>query len=164
MYLHHSFDHIKAILTWKGGGPSCYAALAKSLLSTIPHLQEAFSGSGIAPKWYQFGLKLNLTSSELHSVERKCRGKPLFQFLSEMLRIWLEKSPIWSAMVRALRGIEENELADKIKDEYGECGCGIYRVITRISEVICDQCVWLGVGLPFDWWVGGAPGQFKTST
>ncbi len=84
-----------------------------------PSLQEAFSGSGLSTKWYQFGLKLNLTSSELHAVEKKCRGKPLFQFLTEMLKIWLGKSPVWSTMVLALRGIDENDLADKIKEQYG---------------------------------------------
>lgn len=89
----------------------------------------------IAPKWYQFGLKLNLTSSELHLVEKKCQGKPLFQFLTEMLKIWLGKSPTWSSMVLALRGIDQDNLADRIKDQYGEpdhCG-GPISVMRLIS-------------------------------
>ena len=57
----------------------------------LNELQEALATA--ASKWYQLGLKLGLTSTELHEVESMHRDSECSVFLEEMLKSWLEKGP-----------------------------------------------------------------------
>lgn len=99
--------------------------------------------SSIAPKWYQLGLKLRLSSAELHDIEKKFLKKKSRNknqtYLTEMLKLWLAKahvSPNWSGLIIGLRGVEEKELADQLKEQYG--------IVVRRAR---SPCEWRGTRL-----------------
>ena len=65
------------------------------------------------------GVKLDLSGSELATIERDYRGDNT-RCKTEMLSRWLENAtcPSWEAVVQALRLMEANAIADTIQRKY----------------------------------------------
>ena len=79
----------------------------------------------VASKWYQIGLKLEVSGDQLHSVESDLRGSPTGEYeryLEQMLKIKLEngESVSWKQLALSLRGVAESELADKIAQDHSK--------------------------------------------
>ena len=81
----------------------------------------------VAPKWYQIGLKLQVEAADLHSIERDLQvsaASDPVKYLEEMLKRRLEaegmKPPTWKEIVLALRGVDENALADQVGKKHSK--------------------------------------------
>ena len=77
-------------------------------------------------RWYQLGLKLNLSGKLLHSVESDLRGSPSTDYdmyLEQMLKARLESEEealTWKQVATSLCGVGETELAEKIARDHSK--------------------------------------------
>ena len=84
-----------------------------------PTLKELTNALKSVPNWHLLGVNLDLSGSELATIERDHRSDNT-RCKTEMLSRWLEntRGPTWEAVVRALRLMEANAAADAIQREY----------------------------------------------
>ena len=70
--------------------------------------------------WHKLGLNLNIPKHELDKIERDYRGNDRQRL--EMLDLWLRRTPnaTWRDVVSALQQMEENTLAESIRQKYKE--------------------------------------------
>ena len=68
--------------------------------------------------WYQLGMYLGLKAHELTQIERDHQGNERRK--QEMLDLWLRRKPDagWRDVVSALQEMEENKLAESIRQNY----------------------------------------------
>ena len=70
-------------------------------------------------KWFEFGLELGLANDELKTIEIDYRF--VYQCKTRVFGLWLEKKKgSWFEVVKALRGIKMEPLAQRIAGKYGE--------------------------------------------
>ena len=84
-----------------------------------PTLKELTNALKSVSNWHLLGVNLELSGSELATIERDYRGDNI-RCKTEMLSRWLEntKCPTWEAVVQALRLMEANAAADTIQRKY----------------------------------------------
>ena len=74
----------------------------------------------IADKWEDIGIQLDIDDDLLGKVKSDNHGDSK-NCLREMLRIWVKKvdpQPSWTDLAEALKVLEEDELAQRLKDKY----------------------------------------------
>ena len=74
----------------------------------------------IAKKWEDIGIQLDIDDDVLVKVKSDNHGESK-NCLREMLRIWVKKvdpQPSWTNLAEALKVLEEDELAQRLKDKY----------------------------------------------
>ena len=77
----------------------------------------------VGNKWYQIGLRLQLTADLLHPVESDLRGSEEYdKYLEQMLKIKLENGgvPSWKEVAVSLCGLGETQLAERITKDHSE--------------------------------------------
>ena len=84
-----------------------------------PTLKELTNVLKSVLDWHLLGVKLDLTGTELATIERDYRGDNT-RCKTEMLSRWLQNTtcPCWEAVVQALRLMEANAAADTIQRKY----------------------------------------------
>ena len=77
----------------------------------------------IAKKWYEFGQKMGLETTQLHLIETE-KGKEAEYYFRETLELLAgegrEGDVTWESVVRAVTDIGETELAEQLATKYGE--------------------------------------------
>ena len=78
--------------------------------------------SSIAKKWYEFGQKMGVRTTQLHLVEHE-RGQEVKWYFKELLGVMCEEESgvevTWVSVVRAVREIGEGALGDRLTEKYG---------------------------------------------
>ena len=82
-------------------------------MSALVNLLEALVE--VTAKWYDLGLRLGIPTHTLEIIKAN-RPQEVEHCMREMLQWWIGKYPEWSwdAIVRALRAIDRNDVADKV--------------------------------------------------
>ena len=101
-----------------------------SLVSTVPQIPQQKSVPTlkllhrelykIADKWEDIGIQLDIDDDLLGKVKSDNHGDSK-NCLREMLRIWVKKvdpQPSWTDLAEALGFLEEDEVAQRLKDKY----------------------------------------------
>ena len=96
----------------------------------MPTLRELLGAlSKVSADWFMLGIQLDLTASELRAIEAN-RPHNVGQCMSDMLDKWQSKYPQqgWHDIVRSLREMDKNDIADDITTRYctstaGMCPC-----------------------------------------
>ena len=85
-----------------------------------PHLKDLVH-LPLAPYWYELGLMLELSPSDLKTIEVDQRGS-IMRCAIEMFSIWLNisPSPTFEQLTRALLKIGQKEVAEQIIKKYGK--------------------------------------------
>lgn len=76
----------------------------------------------VARKWYEFGQKVGLRSSQLHLVESE-KGQDAEYYFKEMLSVLVEDVEVkvsWKKIVETVRELGENDLSCQLAEKYGE--------------------------------------------
>ena len=83
-----------------------------------PSLNDLTTELASVGKWYDLGLKLGITSSQLKEIEEDYHDQKRRK--SEMLDRWLRNGEncSWEAIAKALSQIEEQEVANEIRKKY----------------------------------------------
>ena len=99
------------VAKWRASGVQAADAQAIRVLSS--ELTTAIN-------WHKLGLNLNIPKHELDKIERDYRGNDRQRL--EMLDLWLRRTPnaTWRDVVSALQQMEENTLAESIRQKYKE--------------------------------------------
>ena len=74
----------------------------------------------IAKKWEDIGIQLDIDDDLLGKVKSDNHGDSK-NCLREMLRIWvknMDPQPSWTDLAEALKVLEEDEVAQRLKDKY----------------------------------------------
>ena len=95
--------------------------MKSSQSASEPHLKDLVYLRGVAMYWYELGLMLELSDSDLHIIEADSKGDTM-RCAREMFRTWLKISPnpTYEQLTRALVEIKQNELAEQIIKKYGK--------------------------------------------
>ena len=70
--------------------------------------------------WYQLGIYLNLQTHELDKIQQDHAHHGNDRQMLEMLALWLRRTPnaTWQDVVSALKQMEENRVAENIRQKY----------------------------------------------
>ena len=94
-------------------------SLSLPAVPATPTLKELTNALKSVSDWHLLGVNLDLSGSELATIERDYRGDNT-RCKTEMLYRWLEKTtcPSWEAVVQALGLMEAYAAANRIQREY----------------------------------------------
>ena len=96
---------------------SCYGVYFKILLLSEPTLKELVQFLfPVASKWYYIGLWIGVDENELDKIEVD-NSNESNMCLVKTLKRWLkmvQPKPLWSTVVDALKGVQEEKLAESI--------------------------------------------------
>ena len=83
-----------------------------------PKVGDLFSELKTVTDWHQLGICLGLQTHELMQIERDHQGNERRK--QEMLDLWLRRKPDagWRDVVSALKLMEENRVAESIRQNY----------------------------------------------
>ena len=84
----------------------------------VPKVGDLSSELKPVTDWYQLGIHLGLQTYELIQIEHDHHGNERRK--QEMLNLWLRRKPDagWRDVVRALQQMEENRVAESIRQNY----------------------------------------------
>ena len=89
---------------------------------SVELLQEELTT--LAKKWYEFGQKIGLRSTQLHLIESETGRDAEYYFKEMLVSLLDEESGVkvsWDVIVGVVRDLGEETLSDKLAKKYGEC-------------------------------------------
>ena len=86
--------------------------------SGVPKVGNLSSELKTVTDWHQLGINLGLETHELLQIERDHQGNERRKL--EMLNLWLQRNQkaSWGDVVSALKEMEENRVAENIRQKY----------------------------------------------
>ena len=90
--------------------------------------------------WFGLGVHLGMDIAKLKGIER--RNGDIEECKHDMLQAWIdtEGEPSWYSIVRALRKIQENDLAEKLEKKYRESFCTSSQWYIALLSMCMSTC------------------------
>ena len=93
---------------------------ASSTHSITPTISEFASVLSDEPRWYDFGIFMNVSTIDLDNIDHNYGGKGNMRCLIEMYKIMETRglSLSWERIIESLKGIKSFALAEKLRLKY----------------------------------------------
>ena len=119
-----------------------YTSAPVTIKELITELHDVIS-------WFQLGIYLDISSSELMKIRADHREKTN-DCKTEMLVTWLKQTTdaSWSAVVRALVGIRMGALAQKVAVKYGEIVPHTKYYLVLKGQFAAEVKIWIKESIP----------------
>ena len=112
-----------------------------------PELKQLTIACKSVTEWYELGIQLDLSTSQLKDIEVTYKVNGMKRLRSEMFDAWLKSSPkaTWGDLITALKNMNENRVASDIEAVHHSPTAGMEYIIV-VDFVVSFLCALIFVG------------------